>query len=99
MSPTIPFWRGEHPSRSFELGLAVGRLRRDAADRLDAPDFAEWAERECGLDTRAAAAMRHWLVKAGEELDGVPDDRGIVAQPFADGIGRPPPLIPSLFRS
>src|SRR5205814_9960822 len=34
MSPTIPFWRGEHPSRSFELGLAVGRLRRDAADRL-----------------------------------------------------------------
>src|SRR5205823_4634495 len=40
MSPTIPFWRGEHPSRSFELGLAVGRLRRDAADRLDAPAFA-----------------------------------------------------------
>src|SRR5437667_5583741 len=40
MSPTIPFWKGEHPSRSWELGLAVGRLRRDAADRLDTPDFA-----------------------------------------------------------
>src|SRR5919197_841020 len=24
MSPTIPFWKGEHPSRSWELGLAVG---------------------------------------------------------------------------
>src|SRR5436190_7919166 len=23
MSPTIPFWKGEHPSRSFDLGLAV----------------------------------------------------------------------------
>src|SRR2546427_14173 len=61
MSPTIPFWKGEHPSRSWELGLAVGRLRRDAADRLDTPDFAEWAERECGLDGHAASATRHWL--------------------------------------
>src|SRR2546428_557170 len=34
MSPTIPFWKGEHPSRSWELGLAVGRLRRDAPERL-----------------------------------------------------------------
>ncbi|HEX6210439.1 MAG TPA: DEAD/DEAH box helicase, partial [Methylomirabilota bacterium] len=24
MSPTIPFWKGEHPSRSWDLGLAVG---------------------------------------------------------------------------
>ncbi|HKB26441.1 MAG TPA: DEAD/DEAH box helicase [Methylomirabilota bacterium] len=97
MSPTIPFWRGEHPSRSFELGLAVGRLRRDAADRLDAPDFAEWAERECGLDTRAAAAMRHWLVKAGEVLDGVPDDRGIVVESFADEMGGRHAMIHSVF--
>src|SRR5216110_399124 len=60
MSPTIPFWKGEHPSRSWELGVGVGRLRRDAADRLDTPDFAEWAERECGLDghTRAPPTRR-----------------------------------------
>src|SRR6266850_2076349 len=57
MSPTVPFWRGEHPSRSYDLGVAVGRLRREAADRLDAPDFDEWAKRECGLDARATAAM------------------------------------------
>src|SRR5207247_6176177 len=76
MSPTIPFWKCEHPSRSWELGLAVGRLRRDAAARLDTPDFAEWSERECGLDCHAASAILHWLVKAGEVLEGVPDDRG-----------------------
>src|SRR5213083_1675460 len=57
MSPTIPFWKGEHPSRSWDLGVAVGRLRRDAAERLDAPDFAEWAARECGVDARATRAM------------------------------------------
>src|SRR5438309_6776820 len=97
MSPTIPFWRGEHPSRSFELGLAVGRLRRDAADRLDAPEFVEWAARECGLDARAASAMRHWLVKAGEVLDGVPDDQGIVVESFADELGGRHAMIHSIF--
>src|SRR2546426_60499 len=78
MSPTIPFWKGEHPSRSWELGLAVGRLRRDAAEKADAPDFESRAATACGLDARAAAAMRAWLVKAGEVLDGVPHDQGIV---------------------
>ncbi|MEK7385199.1 MAG: hypothetical protein AABZ83_02050, partial [candidate division NC10 bacterium] len=97
MSPTIPFWKGEHPSRSWELGLAVGRLRRDAAERLDAPDFADWASRECGLDPRAASAMRAWLVKAGEVLDGVPDDQGIVVESFADEMGGRHAMIHSVF--
>src|SRR3989475_965975 len=39
MSPTIPFWKGEHPSRSWELGLGVARLRRDAAAALAIPGF------------------------------------------------------------
>ena len=97
MSPTIPFWKGEHPSRSYDLGLAVGRLRRDAADRLDHPDFADWARRECGLESRAASAMRAWLVKAGEVLDGVADDQGIVVESFADEMGGRHAMIHSVF--
>jgi ATP-dependent helicase Lhr and Lhr-like helicase len=97
MSPTIPFWKGEHPSRSWDLGLAVGRLRRDAAEQLDAPDFAAWAARECGLDARAAAAMRSWLIKAGEVLQGVPDDQGIVVESFSDEMGGRHAMIHSVF--
>src|SRR5262249_55176941 len=97
MSPTIPFWKGEHPSRSWELGTAVGRLRRDAAERLDRPDFAEWAAEACGLDARAASAMRGWLVKAGEVLDGVPDDQGIVVESFSDEMGGRHAMIHSVF--
>src|SRR5882724_4653167 len=97
MSPTIPFWKGEHPSRSFDLGLAVGRLRRDAAGHVDDPDFAEWARRECGLEPRAAAALRAWLVKAGEVLDGVPDDQGIVVESFSDEMGGRHAMIHSVF--
>src|SRR2546426_5528347 len=97
MSPTIPFWKGEHPSRSWELGLAVGRLRRDAAERLDAADFAAWAGGECSLDPQAASAMRQWLVKAGEVLDGVPDDQGVVVESFPDELGGPHAMIHSVF--
>src|SRR6058998_3304349 len=97
MSPTIPFWKGEHPSRSWELGLAVGRLRRDAAEKADAPDFESWAATACGLDARAAAAMRAWLVKAGEVLGGVPDDQGIVVESFSDEMGGRHAMIHSVF--
>ena len=97
MSPTIPFWKGEHPSRSWELGTAVGRLRRDAAERLDRPDFAEWAAATCGLHPRAASAMHAWLVKAGEVLDGVPDDQGIVVESFSDEMGGRHAMIHSVF--
>jgi ATP-dependent Lhr-like helicase len=97
MSPTIPFWKGEHPSRSWDLGLAVGRLRRDAADRLDHPDFEAWAARECGLEPRGARAMRAWLAKAGEVLQGVPDDQGIVVESFADEMGGRHAMIHSVF--
>ncbi|PYM73966.1 MAG: hypothetical protein DME03_14695 [Candidatus Rokuibacteriota bacterium] len=97
MSPTIPFWKGEHPSRSWELGLAVGRLRRDAAERIDTPEFEQWAAEVCGLDARAASAMRAWLVKAGEVLDGVPDDQGIVVESFSDEMGGRHAMIHSVF--
>jgi len=97
MSPTIPFWKGEHPSRSYDLGVAVGRLRRDAAARVDDAGFVAWAERECGLEERAALAMRAWLIKAGEVLDGVPDDRGVVVESFADEMGGRHAMIHSVF--
>src|SRR3989454_1225327 len=97
MSPTIPFWKGEHPSRSFDLGLAVGRLRRDAAGHVDDPDFAEWARRECGLEPRAAAAPRAWLVKAGEGVGRVPGGQGLVVESFADEMGGRHAMIHSVF--
>ena len=97
MSPTIPFWRGEHPSRSWELGVAVGRLRRDASDHLDQPDFMDWAREECGLEPAAAGALRAWLVKAGEVLDGVPDDQGVVVESFSDEMGGRHAMIHSVF--
>jgi ATP-dependent helicase Lhr and Lhr-like helicase len=97
MSPTIPFWKGEHPSRSYDLGVAVGRLRRDAAERLEEPDFAAWAAGECGLDARAAGAMSAWLTKAREVLGTLPDESRIVVESFADEMGGRHAMLHSVF--
>src|SRR5438046_3174138 len=97
MSPTIPFWKGEHPSRSWELGVGVARLRRDAAAALAIPGFDEWAAETCGLDGRAAAAMHAWLTKAREVLGGVPDEDEIVVESFADEMGGRHAMVHSAF--
>jgi len=97
MSPTVPFWRGEHPSRSWELGRLVGRLRRDAAERLDDPGFEEWARAEFGLEERAASALRAWLAKGREILQRVPDDRTLVVEAFPDELGGRQLVLHSIF--
>ncbi|HEY7784703.1 MAG TPA: DEAD/DEAH box helicase [Pyrinomonadaceae bacterium] len=33
--PSIPFWLGEAPSRTYELSIAVSRLREEVAERVD----------------------------------------------------------------
>src|SRR5215831_12056497 len=97
MSPTVPFWKGEHPSRSWDLGVAVGGLRRDAAHRVRAPDFAAWAAGECGLQPRAAQALAAWLSKADELLDGIPDDHEVVVESFGDEPGGRHVMLHSVF--
>src|SRR5947208_6214555 len=48
--PSIPFWLGEAPARTTELSQQVSRLRRDIADRLDAPAGAiAWLAAEVGV--------------------------------------------------
>jgi ATP-dependent helicase Lhr and Lhr-like helicase len=96
-SPTIPFWKGEHPSRSWDLGVAVGRVRRLAAARVGTPEFGGWAQETLGLDERAASAMEAWLAKATEVLDGVPDHEHIVVESFSDEMGGRHAMIHSVF--
>ncbi|MFQ5521166.1 MAG: helicase-related protein, partial [Candidatus Methylomirabilia bacterium] len=97
MLPTVPFWRGEHPSRSWELGLLVGHLRREAASRLDDPGWADWAREACGLERRAAHALRAWLAKGREVLGRIPDDCQLVVESFPDELGGRQMVLHSVF--
>ncbi|MCS6896636.1 MAG: DEAD/DEAH box helicase, partial [Nitrospira sp.] len=74
--PTIPFWRGEAPSRTGELSAAVAELRRDLADRL-VDNRSESADgdrgKTAGIDVpfRIRALVLQWLKQeCGLDLRG-----------------------------
>ena len=82
--------------------VGPGRGRRPAAPRRRR---SRWTRRTSPSGRRAsaaatrgaAAAMHAWLVKAGEVLDGVPDDQGIVVESFSDEMGGRHAMIHSVF--
>ena len=82
----MPFWHGDGPGRSAELGSALGGFvrevrgvpRAEALERLRTLHF---------LDERAAHNVLAYLDEQAESTGAVPDDRTIVVERFRDEIG------------
>ena len=92
--PTIPFWRGEAPSRTAELSAEVAAVRSQV-DRLMPngrdPDASEsatrWLQGECGLDRRGAEQAVAYVVAGRAILGSVPTQDTIIAERFFDEAG------------
>ena len=87
--PSIPFWRGEAPSRTAELSAEVADIRRDIAEQaLDAEHSAvHWLKQECALDQRGAQQAIEYVVGSKAILGVVPTQTTIVAERFFDESG------------
>jgi ATP-dependent Lhr-like helicase len=90
--PTIPFWLGEAPSRTWELSAEVSRLRADVAARLDGPAGAErraadWLGTECALSPSGAAQVAAYVAAQRDALGVVPTIDDIVFERFFDEAG------------
>ena len=93
--PSIPFWRGEAPSRTADLSAEVAALRADLARRIFGlnqnhnPQRAAvaWMKTECGLDQRGAEQAVAYLVAGHAVLGTVPTQDTIVAERFFDESG------------
>ncbi len=99
--PTIPFWRGEAPSRTFELSQEVAELRQAIVDRLTPqtptapassgqdPDnnVRLWLESECGADQRAVEQILAYHQSGLRMLGAVPTQRTVIAERFFDEAG------------
>jgi len=81
--PSIPFWRGEAPSRTDELSREVGRLRDEV---LEEPTPAEWLSR-LGLGARDAEALSDYLRASRQVLGALPSVRTVIAERFFDEAG------------
>src|SRR6516165_8428168 len=99
-SPTIPFWRGEAPSRTDELSLEVAELRektsamvpgdvRDPNGELtrEAGAAAAWLKAECGLDAAGSEQAIEYIVAGRAVLGAVPTQTTVIAERFFDESG------------
>ena len=99
--PTIPFWRGEAPSRTLELSQEVADLRQAVVQHLTqnssgSPDSLEtnpddntltWLNTECGLDQRAAEQLIAYQQSGLQVLGAVPTQQTLITERFFDEAG------------
>jgi len=88
LPPTIPFWMGEAPARTFELSRAVGELRRIVAQRLgDRAAAVQWLLQEAPMPSGAAEQIVDYVADTVAVLGTVPAQDMIIAERFFDEAG------------
>jgi ATP-dependent Lhr-like helicase len=87
--PTIPFWRGEAPSRTADLSAEVARLRGDVERLVVDPKTAviPWLRQHCALDGRGAEQLVAYIAAGRALLGTVPTQETIIAERFFDEAG------------
>ena len=87
-SPTIPFWLGEAPGRTWELSQEISRIREELDQRLDSPpQAAAWLAAEAGISHETASQITAYLLEGKRVLGMVPTARRVVAERFFDESG------------
>ncbi|MBV8210378.1 MAG: DEAD/DEAH box helicase, partial [Burkholderiaceae bacterium] len=88
--PTMPFWLGEAPGRTFELSQAVSDLRSGFAAQLVAGGRTQalaWLSTTTGLEGTAAEQIVDYLTAAHAALGTLPTLDSIVLERFFDESG------------
>lgn len=98
--PTVPFWRGEAPARTFELSKQVATIRQTISEMLSdaqpgitltkdpkAQACIAWLNANCGFDKSAAEQAIEYVLEGRALLGAVPTQDVVVAERFFDESG------------
>lgn len=87
--PSVPFWRGEAPSRTKELSLRVSQLRQHISDLVsaDVKTAMHWLITHCGLEESGASQLVQYIQQGQAVLGAVPTQQRIIAERFFDEAG------------
>lgn len=90
--PTIPFWRGEAPGRTFELSAEVGRLRQDLVARMSGASdgdesVADGLARTCHLSRHGAEQLAAYVGAQHAATGMVPTQKRLLFERFFDESG------------
>lgn len=84
--PTIPFWRGEAPGRTFELSAEVAQLREDIVGRLG-QDAESWLQQACHVDEHGARQAVAYVTAQQVATGMVPTQQKVLFERFFDESG------------
>jgi len=87
-SPSVPFWLGEAPGRTWELSQEVTELREGIAQRLEDPDAAaRWLASESQTAFETARQLVAYMEEGVRVLGAVPTGNRVIAERFFDESG------------
>jgi ATP-dependent helicase Lhr and Lhr-like helicase len=87
-APNVPFWLGEAPGRTWELSVAVSRLRQDVVTKLDGgEDVKAWLATACALSPAGAEQLSEYVAAERDALGVVPSIDDVVFERFFDEAG------------
>ncbi len=87
-SPSVPFWLGEAPGRTWELSEEVTSLRENIGELLSNPQEAEtWVMDSAGSSREVAEQLVAYIEEGKRVLGMVPTGRRVVAERFFDESG------------
>ena len=91
-TPTIPFWLGEAPARSWELSGEVAALHATAAQALQARDCTQSASDAVRAaialdDAHVSEELANHLASGYEALGALPDGKHVIVERFFDESG------------
>ncbi len=91
LPPSVPFWRGEAPTRTHELSSYVSKLRSELHKRVPENNVNKnallWLEAHCGMDEKTATQLIAYLIEGRKVLGAVPTQQTIIAERFFDEGG------------
>ena len=97
--PTIPFWRGEAPGRTWELSQEVSHLREEVAERIGGPGDAQdkrtrrmgeatvWLATETLCNEHAARQIVEYVASQQAAVGMVPSGKRVLFERFFDEAG------------
>jgi ATP-dependent Lhr-like helicase len=90
--PRMPFWKGDYPWRSYQLGERIGVVRRTVADRIaqnpaDRDGVVAWLQRDYALDLNSARALYDYVKSQVDALGAISSDETVIVETFFDAVG------------
>ncbi|NLS76107.1 MAG: DEAD/DEAH box helicase [Chloroflexi bacterium] len=101
--PRMPFWRGDSIYRDYELGLRLGELRQQLAERVaalppapedggdlwtnPAAETMRWLQEGFALDASSARNAIQYVQGQIESLGAISSDRTVILETFTDALG------------